>query len=102
MSAFAALSKRAQHGAVVEALPGELTLLRHSCKSVRPMTTGSTSPQASRRDAAGPDLEEAVVAEVRRALRTIQFGSVLIKIHQGEVVGIETSTKVRLRGGEQP
>jgi hypothetical protein len=35
---------------------------------------------------------------VRRALREIEFGSVLIKIHQGEVVGIETSTKVRLKG----
>jgi hypothetical protein len=38
-----------------------------------------------------------VMAAVRDALRTIQYGSVLIKIHQGEVVGIETSTKVRLK-----
>jgi hypothetical protein len=43
--------------------------------------------------------EEAVLEEVSRALRSIEFGSVLIKIHQGQVVGIETSTKVRLKGG---
>ena len=43
--------------------------------------------------------EEVVLAAVSRALRDIEFGSVLIKIHQGEVVGIETSTKVRLKGG---
>ena len=42
--------------------------------------------------------EEAVLEEVRRALRTIEFGSVLIKLHQGQVVGLETSTKVRLKG----
>jgi hypothetical protein len=42
-------------------------------------------------------VDEAVMAAVRDALRTIQYGSVLIKIHQGEVVGIETSTKVRLK-----
>jgi hypothetical protein len=41
--------------------------------------------------------EEAVIEEVRRALRGIEFGSVLIKLHQGQVVGIETSTKVRLK-----
>jgi hypothetical protein len=45
----------------------------------------------------GRDVEEAVMAAVRDALRTIEYGSVLIKIHQGEVVGIETSTKVRLK-----
>jgi hypothetical protein len=45
----------------------------------------------------GGDGEEAVMAAVRDALRTIEYGSVLIKIHQGEVVGIETSTKVRLK-----
>ena len=43
------------------------------------------------------DAEAAVLAEVRRALHEIEFGSVLIKIHQGEVVGIETSTKRRLK-----
>ena len=42
--------------------------------------------------------EEAVVGEIRAALRGIRFGSVLINIHDGEVVGIETSTKVRLKG----
>ena len=46
--------------------------------------------------------EEVVLAAVSRALRDIEFGSVLIKIHQGEVVGIETSTKVRLKGGGSP
>jgi hypothetical protein len=50
---------------------------------------------------AHPD-EEAVLAEVKAALRAIRFGSVLIKIHDGEVVGIETSTKVRLKNGTKP
>jgi hypothetical protein len=42
--------------------------------------------------------EEAVVEAVRKAVRDIEFGSVLVKIHQGRVVGIETSTKLRLDG----
>jgi hypothetical protein len=41
--------------------------------------------------------EDVALDEIKRALRTIEFGSVLIKIHQGEVVGIETSTKVRIK-----
>ena len=41
--------------------------------------------------------QEAVLTEIRKALGSIEYGSVLIKIHQGEVVGIETSTKVRLK-----
>ena len=44
-----------------------------------------------------PDREQAVLDEVRDALRRIRYGSVLLTIHQGEVVGIETSTKVRLQ-----
>ena len=57
----------------------------------------SSRPESSTRtpEAAHPH-EEAVLAQVRKALQTIDYGSVLIKIHQGEVVGIETSTKVRL------
>jgi hypothetical protein len=35
--------------------------------------------------------------QVKEALRRIEYGSVLITIHQGEVVGIETATKVRLK-----
>jgi hypothetical protein len=45
-----------------------------------------------------PQQEAATIDAVRRALRDIEYGSVLITIHQGEVVGIETSTKVRLKG----
>ena len=41
--------------------------------------------------------EGLVLGKVLEALRTIEYGSVLVKIHQGEVVGIETSTKVRLK-----
>ena len=41
--------------------------------------------------------QEAVLSEITKALSSIEYGSVLIKIHQGEVVGIETSTKVRLK-----
>jgi hypothetical protein len=44
-----------------------------------------------------PEVEREVLARVREALRQIEFGSVLIKVHQGEVVGLETSTKVRLK-----
>jgi hypothetical protein len=40
---------------------------------------------------------EEALAAVREALEAIDYGSVLITIHQGEVVGIETSTKVRLK-----
>jgi hypothetical protein len=40
---------------------------------------------------------EEAIAVVRSALKGIEFGSVLLTVHQGEVVGIETSTKVRLR-----
>ena len=46
-------------------------------------------------DAAGQEKE--VLETVRDAIRGIQYGSVLIKIHQGDVVGIETSTKLRFR-----
>ena len=46
------------------------------------------------------DTEEAVIEQVREAIRSIEFGSVLLKIHQGVVVGIETSTKVRLRNND--
>ena len=60
------------------------------------MATGNTS-KVSGQPSAAPD-EAEVIAAVRRALRDIEYGSVLIKIHQGEVVGIETSTKMRLKG----
>lgn len=46
----------------------------------------------------GPrQVDETVIEELRRAIGGVEFGSVLVKIHQGEVVGIETSTKVRLK-----
>jgi hypothetical protein len=47
------------------------------------------------------DPEKAVLREILASLRQVEFGSVLIKIHHGEVVGIETSTKVRLKGSEK-
>jgi hypothetical protein len=40
--------------------------------------------------------EKAVVQEVLKAVRATEYGSVLITIHQGEVVGIETARKLRL------
>ena len=46
--------------------------------------------------AADLGLEETVLDQVRRALNEIEFGSILIKIHQGKVVGFETSIKFRL------
>ena len=55
----------------------------------------------ARQGASGEDLapEDALLA-VEEALRRIQYGSILITIHQGEVVTIETSTKVRLKRRE--
>jgi hypothetical protein len=48
-------------------------------------------------DASGDlDIEESILIEVSKALRQIEFGSIVIKIHQGRVVGLETSTKLRL------
>lgn len=41
--------------------------------------------------------EEAVLDKIREAMEGIEFGSVLIKIHQGVVVGIESTRKARLR-----
>ena len=71
---------------------------RASHDGVRPRPVSPSGRAASLdgdpdRGAAGEALEA-----VRHALQTIEFGSVLIKIHQGTVVGIETSTKLRLRG----
>ncbi len=45
--------------------------------------------------------EERVLEAVRQAIRDIEYGSVLVKIHQGGVVGIETSTKLRFSGQPQ-
>jgi hypothetical protein len=56
----------------------------------------STNGDSSSRHAGNLDVEEPVLAEVRRALKQIEFGSIVIKIHQGKVVGLETSTKLRL------
>jgi hypothetical protein len=56
----------------------------------------SGEPPRPEAPAGDVDHERAAVDEVRRALRSIRFGSVLIKIHEGRVVGIETSTKLRL------
>jgi hypothetical protein len=52
--------------------------------------------------AAGQHSVEAALEAVRTALETIGYGSVLLKIHQGEVVAIETSTKLRLRETGSP
>jgi hypothetical protein len=54
------------------------------------------SRQEDREEATDLSREEAIRV-VRAALERIEFGSVLVTIHQGEVVGIETSTKVRLK-----
>lgn len=60
-----------------------------------------TDQESDRNGTAHPSGEEAVLAEIRSALRGIRFGSVLVKIHDGEVVGIETSTKVRIKGSNR-
>lgn len=58
----------------------------------------SDAPQATAAAHDGPGSEErdAVLESVARALEGIDFGSVLIKVHQGRVVSIETSVKHRL------
>jgi hypothetical protein len=66
-----------------------------------PQSNGSGAASDARpRVLADLDTEEAVIEQVREAIRQIEFGSVLLKIHQGVVVGIETSTKVRLRAND--
>ena len=40
--------------------------------------------------------EEALRA-VEEALQGLEYGSILISVHQGEVVGIETARKLRLK-----
>ena len=50
--------------------------------------------EAGRRPRADQHLED-TLRTVTEALERIEYGSILITIHQGEVVGIETATKVR-------
>lgn len=40
---------------------------------------------------------EEALRRVEEALQGLEYGSILISVHQGEVVGIETSTKLRLK-----
>ncbi len=55
---------------------------------------GSTpDSRDARRD---PEGRTAVLDQVARALARIEYGSILIKVHQGQVVSIETSVKERL------
>ena len=61
------------------------------------MSAPDQDRQGPRGLAASNHDHEAVMSEIQKALGSIEYGSVLIKIHQGEVVGIETSTKVRLK-----
>jgi hypothetical protein len=63
-------------------------------KGQRGGTSGSRPQEHGHGD--GVDDVETAVDELRRALRSIRFGSVLVKIHEGRVVAIETSTKLRL------
>jgi hypothetical protein len=47
----------------------------------------------------GAGEHSAALESVARALQGIDYGSVLIRVHQGEVVSIETSVKHRLAPG---
>jgi hypothetical protein len=60
-----------------------------------PRAVEAVSPRAS----SDPSHEQAI-GTVRDALARIDYGSIVITIHQGEVVGIETSTKVRIKRSE--
>jgi hypothetical protein len=55
------------------------------------MTTNNGSEAAT----TGSNLT-AALRQVERALESIDYGSVLITIHQGQVVALETSIKQRL------
>ena len=57
--------------------------------------------EASSRPPADLHLED-TLRTVTEALSRIQYGSILITIHQGEVVGIETSTKVKPKPRPKP
>jgi len=57
-----------------------------------------TPQEQDQTDLAGS--EEAILDKIREAMEGIEFGSVLIKIHQGEVVGIESTR--RLVSGAPP
>ncbi|CAN5731491.1 hypothetical protein BH18ACT15_BH18ACT15_04560 [soil metagenome] len=56
------------------------------------------TPEESRADSERDASEHQVIERVRHALRSIEYGSIHIKIHQGEVVTIETASRVRLTG----
>jgi hypothetical protein len=42
-----------------------------------------------------PDLDD-VMDTVEAAVRDLEFGSIVLKVHQGQVVSIETSRKLRI------
>jgi hypothetical protein len=56
--------------------------------------------EANRASRGADSRHETALREVEAALGQIQYGSIVITIHQGEVVAVETSTKVRFRGGD--
>ena len=40
---------------------------------------------------------EEALRTIEEALQGLEYGSILISVHQGEVVGIETAKKLRLK-----
>jgi hypothetical protein len=57
---------------------------------------GNGTSSGDAREPSDLGIEEAVLDALRKALQDIEYGSILLKIHQGQVVNIETSTKLRL------
>ena len=51
-------------------------------------------PQQVQSDSLNRDLDD-VMETVEAAIRDIDFGSIVLKVHQGDVVSIETSRKLR-------
>ena len=51
-------------------------------------------PQQVQSDSSNRDLDD-VMETVEAAIRDIDFGSIVLKVHQGDVVSIETSRKLR-------
>ena len=52
---------------------------------------------AQNQDASRQRLEEETMREILRAVRTIKYGTIQLSIHEGRVVQIDKTEKVRLQ-----
>lgn len=66
-----------------------MTLPEHSCQSV--VVEQQRVPRTAHAERSLDDVMATVEAEVR----DLDFGSIVLKVHEGRVVSIETSRKLR-------